>query len=232
MTPLNVAAALEKHKYILTGAPGETVDQLWARASQFTARVCRDVRDQYALIRKAGGRRCECITRIDDKGTPKDVHEFIDCDKIIDRATLQIYDLVASGGAPNATAQFADAGATGTHADMVEPPPYEGDGKPTPVPGIPAPPVAPWTLPGREEMMVAGKRLHEFYKSNDGLQRPSGLWRDDTGQPDWEGIAAWLFDLYLSNRVGGKTADESFAIVIKEIRHSEEWLAKHPGEKP
>lgn len=227
-TPLHVAAALQRHKHILVGEEGETVDQLWQRAATFTARVCRDVRDQYALIAKPGGRRC----------TVDGLRGTIDCDKIIDRATLRIYDLVVSGGAPNASPGFGETDAMGRHEDFVEPPTYEGDENPVPpaAPGAPANPPKPIILPDRGEMMTVGQQLHFYYRSPEGLQRPQGLWKDATAtaiaQPDWEGIGAWLFDVYLRARVAGKSATEAFELVIKEIRKSDEWKTKHPGETP
>ncbi len=178
--------------------------------------MCRDNRDQYALVRKPGGRRCN----------PDGLAVSVDCDKIVDRATLKLYDLVRSGGAPEATPTFDDTGAVATHDDFVEPPSYPGDTNPIPPAsdGSANPPALP-TLPGREEMMHAGERLHAFYKAEAGLQRAEGLWID--GHPDWEGLAAWLFDTYLPLRVAGKSAEDAWAAVEKGIKGSDEWKAKH-----
>lgn len=217
--PLRISASQQRHKSILEAQPGESSDQLWARASKFTSRVCRDNRDQYALIRKPGGRRCN----------PDGLAVSVDCDKIIDRATMKMYDLVGSGGAPEARPIFDDTGVLGTPDDFVEPPSYPGDANPIPpADGAPAnPPVAPWSLPGRQEMMEAGKRLHQFYKAADGLQRNDGLWIN--GEPDWEGVGAWLFDTYLMARIAGKDATQAWATVESGIRDSREWREKHPA---
>jgi hypothetical protein len=218
-TPLGIAASQQRHKSILVAQPGESPDQLWARAATFTSRVCRDNRDAYALIKKPGGRRCN----------PDGLTVSVDCDKIIDRATLKMYDLVGAGGAPEARPVFDDTGAIGNHDDFVEPPSYPGDTNPIPpaAPGQPANPPVPIVLPGREEMMHAGERLHNFYRAQDGLQRNEGLWID--GHPDWEGLGAWLFDTYLPARVAGKSADEAWAAVERGIRGSDEWKRKHPA---
>lgn len=102
-------------------------------------------------------------------------------------------------------------------------------------PGTPTPPPAPvMVLPERGEMMQAGELLHRFYKAPEGLQRPLGLWKPESAssvaQPDWEGIGAWLFDVYLKARVAGKNATEAFEEMTRQIRASDEWKSKHPGE--
>lgn len=94
---------------------------------------------------------------------------------------------------------------------------------PTPIPG-------PCQLPGREEMMHEGEFLHGYYQAPEGLQRPSGLWIDN--HPDWEGIGAWLFDVYLTARTKGTSPADARAKYIATIRQSTEWRAKHPGETP
>lgn len=111
-------------------------------------------------------------------------------------------------------------------------PPLKDD---TPTPQ-PTPQPQPIQLPDRGEMMRAGQNLHAYYRSHEGLQRPDGLWKPETpssiAQPDWEGIGAWLFDVYLKARVAGKNATDAFNEVIKAIRQTDEWKAKHPGEQP
>ena len=38
----------------------------------------------------------------------------------------------------------------------------------------------------RADVMQAAQWLHEYYKSDEGLRRPDGLWRSDQKQPDFE----------------------------------------------
>lgn len=99
-------------------------------------------------------------------------------------------------------------------------------------PPTPTPPPAHMELPDRGEMMRAGQELHFFYRAPEGLQRPDGLWKPETptsiAQPDWEGIGAWLFDVYLKARIAGKDATEAMAEVKAQIRSSDEWKGKHP----
>jgi hypothetical protein len=71
--------------------------------------------------------------------------------------------------------------------------------------------------------------LNRYYQSPAGLDRPGGLWID--GHPDYQGISAWVFDLYLRERLGGKTEDEARRIVAAAIEKTGEWQAKH-GAKP
>lgn len=88
--------------------------------------------------------------------------------------------------------------------------------------------------PGRDEMRRAGQWLHDWYRSHEGLQRPQGLWTD--AGPDWEGIGAWLFDVYFKARLGGMTEAQAREKVKMEIRRAGgpkgEWQTKHPGETP
>ena len=79
----------------------------------------------------------------------------------------------------------------------------------------------------RGEMLIAMERLHAFYMSRVGLQRPQGLSID--GKPDFLGIAQWIFDIYLGARSGGFSAVGAFDIVAATITRSDEWRQKNPG---
>lgn len=95
---------------------------------------------------------------------------------------------------------------------------------------VPQPPPAVVLPPPRDEALDEMKRLDEYYKSPEGLQRPSGLSLE--GKPDFEGIAAWYLDVYQRERMAGKSREEARAKYVSDIRHSDEWKAKHPGETP
>ena len=81
----------------------------------------------------------------------------------------------------------------------------------------------------RHDMIAAGQWLHSFYQSDDGLKRPDGLWIDK--HPDFEGIGAWLFDVYLAARLTGADDAAARKKVTDAIRQSDEWRQKHPGER-
>ena len=81
-------------------------------------------------------------------------------------------------------------------------------------------------LPDRDEMVEAGIRLHEFYKSPDGLQRPAGLWLD--GRPDFAGVGVWLLHMYQRDRLSGLSQEQARESIAKQIRESDEWKSKHP----
>jgi hypothetical protein len=70
--------------------------------------------------------------------------------------------------------------------------------------------------------------LDAFYKSPDGLQRPQGLWIQD--HPDYEGISAWVFDVYVRSRLNGSSEAEAQAQVENAIKGSDEWRMKHPNK--
>lgn len=205
-------ATLDKHAHRLTPASGDTEDQLWAKAFDFTNACCFDHRESYALITKAAGRRC---------GPGRD------CDKIVERATGFFYDMVAAAGSTSQRPSNAQQDGFVPVTMRADPEPYEGSG-PAPVP-IPTP--VPCRNPDRGEMMNAGERLDAYYRSPEGLQRPHGAATVD-GTPDWEAVGAWLFDVYLQDRQAGKSADDAWANVESQIRQSSEWQMKHPGEQP
>ena len=83
------------------------------------------------------------------------------------------------------------------------------------------------TIP-RDDLIHAGEWLHEYYKSEEGLQRPEGLWID--GHPDWEGVGAWLLDVYVTLRERGQSDAQAKDAIVAQIRQSDEWRTKHPFE--
>ena len=83
-------------------------------------------------------------------------------------------------------------------------------------------------LPERSEMVETGFWLHEFYKSPDGLQRPEGLWIE--GHPDFDGIGAWVLDMYQRDRLAGLSKEQAREHIMKEIRASDEWKLKHAAK--
>ena len=87
--------------------------------------------------------------------------------------------------------------------------------------------VADWLSNEINEGSGALEWLHNYYKGQDGLQRPEGIWID--GHPDYVGISTWILDVYLGSRLKGKTDAEAKQIVENAIRQSEEWRTKHPG---
>jgi hypothetical protein len=80
----------------------------------------------------------------------------------------------------------------------------------------------------REELVQVVQWLDEFYRSADGLQRPSGLWLPEANRPDGEAIGVWVLDVYLQARIGGASTDEARQAVIDSIKATDEWRSKHP----
>ena len=80
----------------------------------------------------------------------------------------------------------------------------------------------------RHDMIAAGQWLHSFYQSDEGLKRPGGLWIEK--HPDFEGMGAWLFDVYLASRLAGADDAEARKRVMDGIRQSDEWKQKHPSQ--
>lgn len=75
----------------------------------------------------------------------------------------------------------------------------------------------------RAEYLNAMIRLDSAYKTE--LLRSEGLRIGNT--PDFEGIAAWIFDIYLNARLKGLNADAAWDEVLKNIRASDEYKRKH-----
>ncbi|HEX7797343.1 MAG TPA: hypothetical protein VF456_23440 [Vicinamibacterales bacterium] len=75
------------------------------------------------------------------------------------------------------------------------------------------------------EMTDTLKWLDTFYRSPEGLQRPTGIIAN--GDVDYESISNWLFRNYLQARAQGATAEDAREIVAKHIRESPEWQEKH-----
>lgn len=67
--------------------------------------------------------------------------------------------------------------------------------------------------------------LNDFYKSEEGLRRPEGLWI--AGHPDYEGLSVWIFDVYIRRRLEGDTEEQARAAVEAAIKESQEWKTKH-----
>ena len=79
----------------------------------------------------------------------------------------------------------------------------------------------------RSEFLTVQERLDAYYRDFDGLQRPGGL--SIGGAPDFAGIAAWVFDVYLNARLAGRPADGAWSEVVRNIQNSDEWKSKHSG---
>jgi hypothetical protein len=81
-----------------------------------------------------------------------------------------------------------------------------------------------------DDLMLAMERLHAFYMSRYGLQRPQGL--SIEGRPDFLGIAQWIFAIYIPARSAGISPDLAFGFVKAAITQSDEWRVKNPGRRP
>jgi hypothetical protein len=81
-------------------------------------------------------------------------------------------------------------------------------------------------IPTRSELTSATQWLHEYYQSQEGLQRPQGLSIDN--RPDFEGVVAWILDTYAWSRAEGASEEEARQRIVQAIQGSDEWKAKHP----
>jgi hypothetical protein len=86
------------------------------------------------------------------------------------------------------------------------------------------------TIPTRSELTAAAQWLHEYYQSQEGLQRPQGLWVND--RPDFEGVSAWILDVYVWARAEGASDEEARQRIVRAIQGSDEWKLKHPSGGP
>lgn len=77
----------------------------------------------------------------------------------------------------------------------------------------------------RDEFLDVLNRLDRFYAAPEGLQRSNGL--SIAGGPDFLGIATWIFDIYLNQRLTGGSANAAWVAVENAIRATDEWRSKH-----
>jgi len=77
----------------------------------------------------------------------------------------------------------------------------------------------------RDEFLDALMQLDRFYAAPDGLQRPQGL--SIAGGSDFLGIATWIFDVYLNQRLTGASPTAAWVVTSNAIRATDEWRQKH-----
>jgi hypothetical protein len=85
-------------------------------------------------------------------------------------------------------------------------------------------PFAPTVGIDRREFLAVLHRLHVFYKSWNGLQRPHGM--SLAGRPDFEAVAQWVFGFYLNDRMANRSPEEAWDRIVAEIKLSNEWQAR------
>jgi hypothetical protein len=76
-----------------------------------------------------------------------------------------------------------------------------------------------------DEYLGVMQQLDAFYSSSNGLQRPDGL--SIAGGPDFLGIATWVFDIYLNERLRGISPGAAWLLTENAIRATDEWRSKH-----
>jgi hypothetical protein len=76
-----------------------------------------------------------------------------------------------------------------------------------------------------DEYLDVMRQLDRFYSAPEGLQRPQGL--SIAGGPDFSGIATWIFDVYLSERLRGISPSAAWLVTENAIRATDEWRRKH-----
>lgn len=82
----------------------------------------------------------------------------------------------------------------------------------------------------RDEALGAMTAINAYYIAPGGLNRSNGLSLNN--KPDFLGLAAWYFDVYVNSRFAGYDLIESRYNVMANITQSEEWRYKHAGVTP
>jgi hypothetical protein len=77
----------------------------------------------------------------------------------------------------------------------------------------------------RAEFLDVLQRLDAYYASPEGLQRQNGL--SIANGPDFLGIATWVFDVYLNERLRGTRPETAWSIAVRAIENTDEWKQKH-----
>ena len=78
----------------------------------------------------------------------------------------------------------------------------------------------------RHDVIATGQWLHSYYQAEEGLKRPEGLWIDK--HPDFDGLGAWLFDVYLAERLTGTDDATARKKVTDTIQKSNEGRQNPP----
>jgi hypothetical protein len=86
----------------------------------------------------------------------------------------------------------------------------------------PKPPVEEIDMIAIEEFMTEMQALHDFYRADEGLQRPAGI-----GAFDKDAIGQWLYNTYVRQREEGKSPEQARKAYQDAIRTSDEWKVKH-----
>ena len=83
---------------------------------------------------------------------------------------------------------------------------------------------------GRNEAVAAMAAINNYYVAPAGLNRANGL--SINGRPDFLGLAAWFFDVYVNTRFAGYAEIESRYNVMANVTQTDEWRTKNPGRQP
>ncbi len=83
----------------------------------------------------------------------------------------------------------------------------------------------------REELVGAVSFVDDLYRSQDGLQRPGGLYNLEAKRVDAEAIGTWVLDVYMRARIEGKSDAEARQSIADAIKGSDEWKSKHSAKK-
>jgi hypothetical protein len=75
------------------------------------------------------------------------------------------------------------------------------------------------------ELRDMSSRLHDFYRSDQGLGRTDGLCAG--GRPDIDGILIWGIEHYLRQRGAGASVKDAQSSTESAIRATPEWRARH-----
>jgi hypothetical protein len=67
-----------------------------------------------------------------------------------------------------------------------------------------------------QEFVSVMQRLDKFFRASDGLNRIEGL--SPNGGPDFQALATWVFDVYLSERLRGISPAASWVVMENQIR--------------
>lgn len=133
------------------------------------------------------------------------------------------WDCIPNVGTDNYWFEATFHGALPSEQIVYAPPKPDGSGSgEQPQPPIPQPPAA---IISRDEFYARFRAINDYYAATEGLKRPGGMVIDSANpvRCDHEAMGKWGYDLIL-----GKTVEQAKA----EIRQSDEWKQKHPGETP
>jgi hypothetical protein len=137
-------ATIDKYSHLLDPGPNATEDQYWAAAAKFTNACAFEENETYRLIAKDGPDACQ------------HPEQPVNCDKVVNRHSGDVYDMVINGGTSEQAPSFNRSGGHVDENQYVNPYNPGPTDPPVTTPGFPP-------YPGDQHFDPIGQALFDDY---------------------------------------------------------------------